>query len=57
MTTGAGRARQVVVVVYVAIGTLPRWHGVQAGKREGSGVVVEGSIRPCRDVVALLARL
>jgi len=41
MTTGAGRGRQVVVVVYVAIGTLPRWHSVQAGKREGCGVVVE----------------
>ena len=57
MTTGACRARQVVVVVYVAIRTLPRWHGVQAGKWEGSSVVVERSIRPCRDVVALLARL
>ena len=35
---------QLVVVVRVAICTLTRWHGVQAGKREGGGVVVERSI-------------
>ena len=57
MTTDAGRGRQVVVVVRVAIGALSWWHGVQAGKREGGGVMVERSIGPCRDVVALLARL
>jgi len=57
MTTGAGRGRQVVVVVYVAIGALPRRYGVQAGKRESCGVVVERSVRPCRYVVALLTRL
>ena len=52
MATDAGRGGQVVVVVDVAIGTLPWWNGVQAGKRKRRGVVVEGSIRPCRDVVA-----
>ena len=41
MATDAGRRAQVVVVIYVAIGALPRWHGVQAGKREGRGIVVE----------------
>lgn len=41
MATDAGRRAQVVVVIYVAIGALPRWHGVQAGKREGCGIVVE----------------
>jgi hypothetical protein len=41
MATDAGGRAQVVVVVYVAIGTLPRWNGVQAGKREGRGIVVE----------------
>ena len=46
MATDAGCGGQVVVVVYVAIGTLPRWHGVQAGKRKGCGVMVERSIRP-----------
>jgi len=55
VTTGAGRGRQVVVVVRVAIGTLTRRDGVQAGKREGCGVVVERRIRPCVDVVTLLA--
>jgi hypothetical protein len=55
MTTGAGRGAEVVVAIDVAIGTLPRWHGVHAGKREGCGVMVERCIRPCRYVVALLA--
>ena len=41
MATDAGRRAQVVVVVYMAISTLSRWHGVQAGKREGRGIVVE----------------
>jgi hypothetical protein len=41
MATDAGRRAQFVVVIYVAIGALPRWHGVQAGKREGRGIVVE----------------
>ena len=46
VATNAGRGGQVVVVVHVAIGTLPRRHSVQAGKREGRGVMVERSIRP-----------
>lgn len=46
MTTGAGRGREIVVVVYVAIGTLSRRHGMHSSQREGCGVVVEGSIRP-----------
>jgi len=46
MATDAGRGAQVVIVVYVAISTLPRWNGVQAGKRKGCGVMVERSIRP-----------
>ena len=41
MTTDASRGGQGVVVVYMAIGALPRWNGVQAGKREGRGIVVE----------------
>ena len=57
MTTGAGRGRQVVVVVDVAIVTLSRRHGVHAGKRESCGIVIKRGIRPCRYGVALLARL
>ena len=46
MAADTGGGAQVVVVIYMAIGTLPRWHGVQAGKGEGSRIVVERSIRP-----------
>ena len=46
MATNAGGGAQIVVVVDVTIGTLPRWNRVQAGKREGRGIVVERSIRP-----------
>ena len=46
MATDAGRGAQVVIVVYVAISTLPRWNGVQAGQRETRTVVIEGRICP-----------
>ena len=57
MTGHAGRARQVVVIVDVAIDALTRWHGVHTGKRESCGIVIKRGIRPCRYGVALLARL
>ncbi len=53
----AGGARQVVVVVHVAIGTLPRRNGVRPGQRESRAVVVEGRIQPGTCVVTLLAGL
>ena len=57
MTGHAGGARQVVVVVDVAIHTLTRWHGVHAGERETGTVVIEGRICPRSRVVALIAGL
>lgn len=41
VTRYAGRARQGVVIVDMAIDALPRWHGVQAGQRETRTVVIE----------------
>ena len=46
-----------VVVVDVAIGTLPRRHCVQSRQWEPRRVVVEGRIRPSAGVVALVAGL
>lgn len=46
MTCHAGRARQGVVIVHVAIDALPRWNGVQSGQWETSSVVIEGRICP-----------
>ena len=42
MTGHAGRARQVVVTVDVAIDALTRWHGVHTGERETGTGEVEG---------------
>ena len=46
VTGNASRAVQVVVVVHVAIGALPRRHGVHSRQREGSQRMVKGGIRP-----------
>lgn len=48
---------QVVIVVDVAVGTLPRRHNVGTSQREASAVVIEARIQPRRRVVALIARL
>ena len=57
MTGHAGRARQVVVIVDVAIDALTRWHRVHAGERETGTVVIEDRIGPRSRVVALIASL
>ena len=57
VTGDAGCAGQVVIIVDVTIGALPRWNRVHAGEGEGGRVVVEGRIRPRSRVVALLTGL
>lgn len=57
VTRVTGGAVQVVIVVQVAVGALPRRHGVRSGQREAGAVVVESSIEPCRCVVAGIAGL
>ena len=51
----ATRIRQVVVVVDVAVGALPRRHRVQASQRESCRLVVKLSVGPLHGIVALLA--
>lgn len=53
----ARRVRNVVVVVDVAVGALPRRYRVHSRQRESGAVVIERCIRPRRGVVTLLARL
>ena len=53
----ASRARQVVIIVDVAVGAGPRWHRVISRQWESSAVVIERCIRPCRGVMALIAGL
>jgi len=53
----AGRVRNRVIVVDVAIGARARRNHVIAGKREARAVVVKGRIQPSRRGMALLAGL
>ena len=57
MAAHAGRSGDVVVVIDVAVRTLPRWHRVRSGQREPGGAVAEGCIQPTGRAVALLAGL
>src|SRR5579864_5937398 len=56
MATHAGGRRNVVVVIDVAIRTLPRWNGMRAAQRESGGRVIELPVGPLHRVMALLAR-
>ena len=57
VTGDASRARQVVIVVDVAIGAGARRYGVQAGEGKTSACMVERRVHPVRGVVTLLAGL
>jgi len=46
MARDTGGDRNVVVVVHVAVGALPRGYGVHTGQRETGGVVIECSVKP-----------
>jgi len=57
MATHAGRARQRVVVIHVAIGTGARRNRVQPGELEARGVVVKCRVHPVGSVVTGFAGL
>ena len=53
---GRVRARQIVVVVDVAIGAGARWHSVRVGQGKSRRGVIELAIGPDHGVVAAFAR-
>lgn len=71
MAIHTSRAGEIVVVVDMAIGALPRRHGVAGGQREAHRAVIELGVQPvvssvapiagggeiCRDVVGASSRL
>jgi hypothetical protein len=57
MAAHAGSSCDVVVVVDVAVRTLPRRHRVRSRQREPGGVVVESCIQPTGGAVTLLTGL
>lgn len=57
MARDAGRGRQIVVVVDVAVRALAWRHRVQTGQRESGAVVIERRTEPRARVMALLAGL
>ncbi len=46
VTGNTSRVVQIVVVVHVAIGALPRRHGMHSGQRKGSQRMIKRGIRP-----------
>ena len=57
MAAHAGGRSDVVVVIHVAVRTLPRRYRVRASEREPGRVVVEGCVQPAGGAVALLTGL
>ena len=57
VTRHAGRIRDVVIIVHVTIGTLPRRRRVRSCQREPGIVVIEDRIVPRRCAVALITGL
>ena len=57
VTGDASGGTQVVVVIDVAIGALPRRNSVHSGERKPSAVVVELRVCPVAGAMALLASL
>jgi len=57
MARVARRARKVVIVIDVAVGTLTGWHCVRAGQGKAGAVVIKCRVQPRRGVVALIATL
>jgi hypothetical protein len=55
MAIYASRAGEVVVVVDMAIGALPRRHGVAGGQRKPDGTVIELGVQPVIGSVATIA--
>ena len=46
VTRDTSRARQVVVIVQVAVDALPRRHAVPAGQRKSHRIVIELGVQP-----------
>ena len=55
MTGHAGRIRQAVVILLVAVRALPRGHGMHPRQGEPGSAVIEFGIRPSRCVMTLFA--
>lgn len=55
MASHTSRTAEVVVIVDVAVGALPRRHGVAAGQGKSDGAVIELGVEPVIRSVAILA--
>lgn len=55
MAIHASRADEVVIVVDMAIGALPRRHGVAGGQGKSDGAVIELGVQPVVGSVATIA--
>lgn len=55
MATDAGRRQRRVIVVHMAIGTLPRRYGMRPSEGKGCVVVIEGRVGPDGRIVAKFA--